>query len=330
MSSPSTKFDLAYAAADLGPDVRGFCIAMTVVTVLSILLRLLSHFIARPSQARTGRRFWLDDWFALAAAPFVLAQLGLSFSAIRDGFGHHQAVLPGPRLLRIAKDIFIVYFLYDGALFFTKASALEFLRRIFPSQASPRWFNICLWLGHGINLAWLIGLCFGTTFMCNPIAKHWNASLPGHCEPTSGIFIGSAASSVFIDIFILVLPLPRLIDAAVPVVYWVTAEPAVSMLVVCLPAMLPLGRFLLKNYFAPLASFISVALSSKNSPGSRGSRRRQIRSRSGDFTTSTVEIHNKDPKQPSTPRQGSTTTQDEGPYDLESLRPVQTQKSVLR
>lgn len=143
--------------------------------------------------------------------PWILAQLGISLSAIHDGFGHHLSVLPITDLTRIAKDEFIIYFLYDAGLVFTKASALCFLRRIFPREASPRWFNACFWLGHGFNIIWLIGVFFGTLFHCAPIAKNWNTTLSGHCLSTSSLFIGSAVPSVFIDLFILILPLPRLL-----------------------------------------------------------------------------------------------------------------------
>ncbi|RCI07612.1 hypothetical protein L249_1653 [Ophiocordyceps polyrhachis-furcata BCC 54312] len=314
MSSPSTSFDPAYVAADRGPNLQVFCINMAAVTVLSISLRFLSRGIATPSQARTGHRFGLDDWFALAAVPWVISQMSLSSAAIHDGFGRHLDTLPGPGLLRINKYVFILYFLYDGGLFFTKESALAFLSRVFPRRATPRWFYICLWVGHGLNLTWLSGVFFGTLFTCDPIAKSWNDLIPGHCGLISGLFVGSAVPSVFIDLFILVLPLPRLV------------EPAISVPVVCLPAMLPLGRFLMDSYFSPLFSLISTAVT-----GSHGSRRGQMRSRSGDFTTSTVEIHCKDPKHPSTPRQPSTTTtRDEAPYDLDSLSPVQAPRPAFR
>lgn len=48
------------------------------------------------------------------------------------------------------------------------------------------------------------------------------------------------------------------IDLAVPLAYWTTAEPVVSILGVCLPAMLPLGRYLASNHLNPLASKISA------------------------------------------------------------------------
>ncbi|RDA86242.1 hypothetical protein CP532_5118 [Ophiocordyceps camponoti-leonardi (nom. inval.)] len=324
MSSPRPNFDPAYVAADRGPGLRTFYLVMTIITVLSISMRFLSRAIAIPSQPGARRRFWLDDWLALAATPWVLAQLGLYFVAVHDGFGRHLATLPEPTLLRIAKTEFIVYFLYDAGLFFTKASALEFLRRVFPSQVSPRWFNICLWTGHAGNLAWLAGVFLAkaailfhqnteTIFLCNPVAKDeclasgilWAIERPLHW----GFYPRYLHRPIHLNTAPAETHRVTNRHAGVPVVYWVTAEPTISILVICLPAMLPLGRFLVDGYFSPLFSLVSLALNPSSSHGSRGRRRDRVGSRSGDFTTSTAEIHYKEAGHPNTPRQDSTATQ---------------------
>jgi hypothetical protein len=106
--------------------------------------------------------------------------------------------------------VFVIYFLYDTALLFTKASALFLLRRVFPGYASSTWFNITIWIAHALNVAWWIGIIFGTIFMCDPVEKNWNPMVPGTCGSTSSLFIGSAVPSVFIDLIILLLPMPVL------------------------------------------------------------------------------------------------------------------------
>ncbi|KAI1129793.1 hypothetical protein F5Y10DRAFT_237654 [Nemania abortiva] len=49
--------------------------------------------------------------------------------------------------------------------------------------------------------------------------------------------------------------------AAIPLFYWFSTEPAVSMICICLPAMLGLGRSLVSAYFSPLASKLSTVWS---------------------------------------------------------------------
>ncbi|KAI2780682.1 hypothetical protein F4815DRAFT_469851 [Daldinia loculata] len=366
MASNATQLPTSYAEENRGPSLRAFFIVMTVTTILSISMRLWSRGLT-PVQTRHQNRFWLDDWFALAAAPWILAQLAVSFVCIEEGFGRHAAVLDPTKLLHVAKNIFVIYFLYDAGLFLTKVSALLFLRRVFPGHASPTWFNRSLWVGHVLNLAWIFGIFFGTIFMCDPIAKNWNVFLPGHCGSTSGLFIGSAVPSVFIDLFILLLPLPRILSlqmtlgrkigivivfvfgysvivvslgrlvtvlkstnalntdityAGVPVVYWVTAEPSVSLLGICLPAMLPLGNHLMKNYFSPITSKVSGLISSRESDNSR------LQSASGDFTKLGLGYDGKLPASES--RAPFDTTHPERSYDTQSIHSNNSQHSILR
>ncbi|KAM7214525.1 hypothetical protein V8F06_010086 [Rhypophila decipiens] len=207
------QFPREYVAADRGPGLRAFCIVMVIVTVLPVVLRFWSRSMSMPRE-KFKHRFGLDDWFSLLAVPFILAQLALSILGVAKGFGRHMGVLAtfgDPEdLMVIAKSTFAIYFLYNTALLLCRASALLFLRRVFPAIAAGRWFNITVWITHGMNVAWWIGCIFGTIFHCNPVEKNWNAAVEGECLPNSGMFIGSAVPSVFIDLVILLLPLPLL------------------------------------------------------------------------------------------------------------------------
>ncbi|KAK4107383.1 hypothetical protein N656DRAFT_763566 [Canariomyces notabilis] len=195
---------------DRGPAFKAFAIAMTVVTVLSIVLRFWSRSLVAPhSHTRNQRRFWWDDWAALASVPFILTIFALAFACLPLGLGRHVWTLETEHLFTILKFIFIIYFIYDGALFLTKLSALLFFSRVFPAHANSAWFNIILYVTHGLNVAWFLGIVFGTVFMCNPIARNWIPMLEGTCGSTTGLWYGSAIPSVAIDLIILLLPLPK-------------------------------------------------------------------------------------------------------------------------
>lgn len=60
---------------------------------------------------------------------------------------------------------------------------------------------------------------------------------------------------------------------------WVNAEAPVTLLCICLPAMLPLGRHIVKTYFSRWISQVTSLMST---------RRKTLRSESGDFTSSTA------------------------------------------
>ncbi|KAI0415233.1 hypothetical protein F5X98DRAFT_229272 [Xylaria grammica] len=292
---------------DRGPGLRAFVIVLIVIVVTSISFRFFSRSL-RSCENNQDYRFWWDDWAALAAVPVVLTQLGLSLANISLGFGRHVWTLPSRNIDIMLKFNFAIYFIYDLGLFLAKISALLFLQRIFPNYANARWFNLVLNITYALNVTWLLGIVFGTLFMCTPIEKNWNLSIPGTCGSTTALFIGSAVPSVVIDLIILILPLPkiwglqtgrarkfgiliifvfgygvvvvslgRLIQvltsgdaldtdltfAGVPVVSWVTAEPPITVLSICVPALLPLGRYIARSYLSPLASKVSLLVSSR-------------------------------------------------------------------
>lgn len=122
-------------------------------------------------------------------------------------------MLPPQNLEPFQKLLFAVYFPTYIGLALAKMSALLFFSRVFPRTASPTWFNVGLSFAHTLNVAWLVGIIFGTAFNCIPVAKNWDTKgdLPGECRvPVSSLLIAGVVPSVFIDLVILILPLPRI------------------------------------------------------------------------------------------------------------------------
>lgn len=126
------------------------------------------------------------------------------------GLGRHIETLPSENVAESLIVIYVVYFVYDTALVLTKASALLFFSRVFTRNAHRGWFNYAIWTTHALNIAWFLGIVFGTIFMCNPVAKNYKPELPGECGSTGSLWIGSAVPSVAIDLIILLLPLPKI------------------------------------------------------------------------------------------------------------------------
>ncbi|KAI1828364.1 hypothetical protein F4861DRAFT_535326 [Xylaria intraflava] len=195
---------------DRGPAFRAFLIALIVITIVATCLRFLSRNLSKPLLGNHRGLFWWDDWLALGAAIVAVALCSLTLRAVHLGGGKHIWVIPPGNLLELLKILFSIYFVYDIGIALAKASALTFLKRIFPPYVSPRWFNIAVWICHGLNVAWLFGIVFGTIFMCNPITKNWNPTEQGYCGPMSSLYLGSALPSVVIDLVILLLPVPMI------------------------------------------------------------------------------------------------------------------------
>ncbi|KAK6829821.1 hypothetical protein PG995_004398 [Apiospora arundinis] len=209
MSAPEApKVDLS---EDRSGELKAFAIAMTVMTVVSISLRFWSRGLSNlVPGSRHQARFWWDDWFALAAVPFILAQFAIEFAMMDIGLGRHIQAIDQSKLPLFLKMLYSEYFIYDAALFLAKTSALLFLSRIFPKYTNAKWWNAAVIIGHVLNIGWFLGIVFGTVFMCYPVEKGWNPMAPGNCGPTNALWIGSAIPSVAIDLVILLLPLPKI------------------------------------------------------------------------------------------------------------------------
>ncbi|KAJ5715856.1 uncharacterized protein N7483_013037 [Penicillium malachiteum] len=211
--SESASLPPSAAHDDISGGIKGFFIVVTIVTILSISLRFWSRYTRSNAGRGAGRhtqRFWWDDWAALAAVPFILGLCALAFAMGYFGLGRHAQFVETKDLFIFLRLLYAVYYVYDIGLFFTKTSALLLLSRIFPWHANAKWFNYTIVATHCLNCAWLTGIIFGTIFMCNPVQKGWNSTLPGHCGTTSHLWLGSAIPSVIIDLIILLLPLPKI------------------------------------------------------------------------------------------------------------------------
>ncbi|GAP88685.1 putative cfem domain-containing protein [Rosellinia necatrix] len=193
---------------DRGPGLRSYIIVLLVLTFAAISLRFWSRSLSAP-QANRRTRFWWDDWAALAAVPIIVTEFALIFHMISLGLGRHIRGLSDEQIAGNLLTIYVVYFVYDTALFLTKMSALLFLSRVFPRYANHVLFNWGLWITHGLNVSWLLGIVFGTLFMCDPVAKGYNPNLPGYCSDVGKLWVGSAVPSVVIDLIILLLPMPK-------------------------------------------------------------------------------------------------------------------------
>ncbi|KAH9984909.1 hypothetical protein F4779DRAFT_612236 [Xylariaceae sp. FL0662B] len=193
---------------DRAPAFRAYLVVLTVLTVCSICLRFVSRSLR--SDTWPSRSYWWDDWMALAAAPFIYALLGASFAMLNRGFGHPIDTLSPDDILFILRVIYSGNYLFDTAIALAKASALLFFSRIFPRAVNERWFNIALLTVHALNIGWYIGIVLATVFLCDPIEKSWNPTVPGQCDTSYKVYIGSAVTSVMIDLMILLLPLPKI------------------------------------------------------------------------------------------------------------------------
>ena len=94
---------------------------------------------------------------------------------------------------------------YDVSITFIRLSVVLFYYRIF---GRDRWFKIHLLITSAILIAWFIAFTVLAVFQCVPGARQWDYSIPGHCYRLYGTFVGVTIPNIFVDVLLLVLPLP--------------------------------------------------------------------------------------------------------------------------
>lgn len=125
--------------------------------------------------------------------------------------GRHRWVVPLDDMLTFQKLAWSFNFVFILALFSTKTCVLLFYSRVFPRRNSSAKFNWAIRLTHGANVLWYIGATVATFFYCKPLEHNWDPLIDeGDCHNMGKSLIGIAICSVFKDLAILLLPLPKI------------------------------------------------------------------------------------------------------------------------
>ncbi|KAI1751883.1 hypothetical protein F4782DRAFT_503490 [Xylaria castorea] len=191
------------------PAFRVYFIVLSIASITATALRLWSRAIFEP-RGRQFHRVWWDDWAALAATLTFTGQVIVTILLSKNGLGRHVWTLSEQSLILVLRLVYAIYFTYPITLALSKASALFFLTRIFPSPRKTEWFNVVILTVHTLNIAWLAGFILGAIFLCNPIEKNWIPWTPGTCRQMNTLYLASAVPSVLIDLVILILPIPKI------------------------------------------------------------------------------------------------------------------------
>lgn len=190
----------------MDPDDNGWVlvrlsIAYIVLQVILTSLRFWSRGLLRQ------HRYGWDDWTCLAAVLVSTASCALYIHAVYHfGLGQRAATLPPDVIRHFNKSYFADYWLYATSNALAKHSAVFFYHRIF--TPFPK-FNYALWLTHGIIIAWAV-VMVGYTFVCHPVRRFWDPSMPGACPGRFRYYVATIAWDFCLDVWILVLPLPML------------------------------------------------------------------------------------------------------------------------
>lgn len=120
--------------------------------------------------------------------------------------GRHADQVHPENIVMMAKWLVVAEVLYAWNLGWTKTSVLLMYYRIFRLP----YFKKMAWIVGAIVWAWVICITFLFIFICVPVQKLWYEDLPGRCINQVGTWISNAASTLFTDLVILLMPIPQI------------------------------------------------------------------------------------------------------------------------
>lgn len=184
------------------------CAVFPFLATLSIIARFWTRITHKvPLRA--------DDWSILPALVFTIATCCTGIWAAIDGeVGRQNAETTLPQLISWAKATYFLQIFQIAAIPLIKLSLLVFYNRIFNSPI----FRMVSYAIGSYTLCWFIAFEFATIFQCSPISANWefdNAFL-SVCINAQLMLEWSAATNVFGDIFILLMPWPSLLRLHMP------------------------------------------------------------------------------------------------------------------
>lgn len=138
----------------------------------------------------------------------MLVTIGTLFGLYSLGVGLHISDVPNistAKLETMTKLLLAGNFFYFWNLVWTKLSVLLMYYRIFKFG----YFKNATWIIGGLVVAWGVAITFLTFFICYPVEKLWDASVPGRCMDKALVRLLNAISTILSDLVILVLPIPQ-------------------------------------------------------------------------------------------------------------------------
>ncbi|CAG8957410.1 hypothetical protein HYFRA_00011391 [Hymenoscyphus fraxineus] len=185
------------------------CGSLLGLSAIAVGLRLYTR-------KKQSAPFLADDAFAVAGlVTYIGASITVFISVHYKTVGYASSEFTPAELastlelsskLQIAWDI-----LSNASLAFVKLSVLYFYRRIFCSGASKEWFHFASIITVIVVVLWLVVFSFLTGFQCGThFSALWNGTYLQYCTISFPFLYGLAVSDFLLDVWILVLPIPRI------------------------------------------------------------------------------------------------------------------------
>ncbi|KAI8240823.1 Satratoxin biosynthesis SC1 cluster protein 4 [Colletotrichum sp. SAR 10_96] len=187
-----------YDSQNIQPWTIEVVVSVTVLALLSVGLRLWSRHLK-------AQKLWWDDYLIIWSMLWNIVVVGFIFAMHSVGMGVHADKVEMDNIVLMAKFLVVAEILYAWNLGWTKLSLLLMYYRIFHIP----FFKKMTWGVGAFVFAWVICITFLFIFICVPVEKLWYPDLPGRCINQVATWIANAASTIFTDLLILLMPIPQ-------------------------------------------------------------------------------------------------------------------------
>lgn len=178
-------------------------IALTTICVFFITL----FFIVRIYVKGTiSRNFGLEDWTCIAAFITAVMYCVTCFMMARYGAGYHAWEIRKPEYYNWLKWFYASTVVYIPAAFFTKATILLLMARVFAVEPRvAKGIRILIWA----LLVAYIPIQILRIVNCYPIRTYWDPDVRNaRCLNQRKIFFSDLSLSIVTDLVILLIPIP--------------------------------------------------------------------------------------------------------------------------
>ncbi|KAH6711945.1 hypothetical protein BKA61DRAFT_611860 [Leptodontidium sp. MPI-SDFR-AT-0119] len=147
-------------------------------------------------------RLHLDDYKIVLAVLFALAYSILQVVQTRNGSGVHIWDVPLYKFMRYMNLGIYGGITYSLSTLFTKTSILLLYLRL----SHDYYFRVVIYMVMFIAVGYSLCGTFAFLYLCQPIRKLWDFTVPGKCVNISKVFLAGAALNAGTDLIMLLLP----------------------------------------------------------------------------------------------------------------------------
>ncbi|KAL1836299.1 hypothetical protein VTJ49DRAFT_5323 [Mycothermus thermophilus] len=188
-------------------DIIGAVVAIMIIGLSAVVLRIFSRL------SHSGPGLAEDDYVILVAAVLGIGTAVCCLVSVRWGGGKHLWVVTADEFNKLYQTTYAFVIVYIACISATKTSILLSYRRVFGDGII--WYivftlTLCHWAE--VTITWLSG--------CRPVSYYWrqytDPTAVGTCIDAPLFYFINGIIGLFIDVAILLVPIPTLIKLQMP------------------------------------------------------------------------------------------------------------------